>query len=82
MLRFTSFGSARAAVRYFVEHGADCARSDGPAVEPVGAEAGAGRAVDYYGEGGRAVGQWAGSGAAALGLSGAITTVRGRRPFR
>ena len=73
VLRFASFGSARAAVRYFVDHGADCARADLPAIDPSAAETGAGRAVDYYRESGRTVGEWLGSGAAALGLSGAIT---------
>ena len=73
MLRFATFGSARAAVRYFLRDGADCARpttSDPTAgVDP----AAAGRPVDYYTERHRTVGVWAGGGAAALGLSGPIT---------
>jgi conjugative relaxase-like TrwC/TraI family protein len=70
VLRFKTFGSARAAIRYYVEHGADCARTREPASpDPAG---GAGRAVDYYNEHGRMLGQWAGTGAAALGLSGPI----------
>jgi conjugative relaxase-like TrwC/TraI family protein len=69
VLRFATFASARAAVRYFVEHGADCSRS----LEPDrSADESAGRAVSYYGESGRSIGRWAGSGLTALGLSGAI----------
>jgi conjugative relaxase-like TrwC/TraI family protein len=74
VLRFTSFGSARAAVRYFVERGADCAGPETPGAQPAAARDAAGRAVDYYRESGRSVGRWAGAGAAALGLSGPITT--------
>jgi conjugative relaxase-like TrwC/TraI family protein len=74
VLRFTSFGSARAAVRYFVDQGADCARTDLTAPESVAAGGAASRAVDYYGDSGRTVGQWLGSGAAALGLTGAISS--------
>ncbi len=77
VLRFVTFGSARAAVRYFVEHGADCARETGDlggalasAMAPASAEAA--RAVDYYAEGRSADGVWAGAGAAALGLTGQI----------
>jgi conjugative relaxase-like TrwC/TraI family protein len=69
VLRFATFASARAAVRYFVEHGADCSRP----VEPdQAADGSADRAVSYYGEAGRSVGQWAGSGAAGLGLTGPV----------
>jgi conjugative relaxase-like TrwC/TraI family protein len=76
VLRFKTFASARAAIRYYVEHGADCARThtpaspDPPSLDPT-AE-GAGRAVDYYNEHGRVLGRWAGAGAAALGLAGPI----------
>ncbi len=75
MLRFKTFASARAAIRYYVEHGADCARSHDPASpDPTAFNRadGAGRAVDYYNEHGRVLGQWAGKGAAALGLTGPI----------
>jgi conjugative relaxase-like TrwC/TraI family protein len=69
VLRFTTFASARAAIRYYVERSADCA----VARQSDSAEEAAGKAVDYYGETGRTIGQWAGSGAQALGLSGPIT---------
>jgi hypothetical protein len=72
VLRFTTFGSAAAAVRYFVRDGADCATPGRDLLAPAVVSA-AGRAVDYYGEGGRALGVWAGGGAAALGLTGVIT---------
>ena len=68
MLRFKTFGSARAAVRYYAKKGADCARDEGPAARDDDAA----RAVDYYGEQGRSLGDWLGAGAGALGLSGPI----------
>src|SRR4051812_37927244 len=68
VLRFKTFGSARAAVRYYAKKGADCARDE----EPVTRDGDAARAVDYYGEQGQSLGEWLGSGAAALGLAGSI----------
>jgi conjugative relaxase-like TrwC/TraI family protein len=74
VLRFKTFGSARAAVRYYVERGADCARIDPPPCTGLetAEDCGMARAVDYYGQSGRSVGVWFGSGAGALGLSGPI----------
>jgi conjugative relaxase-like TrwC/TraI family protein len=70
VLRFKTFGSARAAVRYYADRDADCARAlDEPELAP---QADAGRAVDYYTARGAAVGTWLGTGATALGLSGPI----------
>ncbi|MFL6238640.1 MAG: MobF family relaxase [Actinomycetes bacterium] len=74
MLRFKTFGSARAAVRYYADRGADCARDEQSLnldSEPA-ADASAGQAVDYYTGRGSAVGAWLGGGAGALGLSGSI----------
>jgi len=68
VLRFKTFGSARAAVRYYAKKGADCAHDD----DLVERDEDAARAVDYYGEQGRSLGEWLGSGAVALGLSGPI----------
>jgi conjugative relaxase-like TrwC/TraI family protein len=73
VLRFTTFGSAAAAVRYFVRDGADCATPGRELLAPAVDVSTAGRAVDYYSEGERALGVWAGSGAGALGLTGVIT---------
>jgi conjugative relaxase-like TrwC/TraI family protein len=73
VLRFTTFGSAAAAVRYFVRDGADCATPDRELLAAAVDVSAAGRAVDYYSDGERALGVWAGSGAAALGLTGVIT---------
>jgi conjugative relaxase-like TrwC/TraI family protein len=68
VLRFKTFGSARAAVRYYAKKGADCAQDE----DLVERGDDAARAVDYYGEQGRSLGEWLGSGAGALGLSGPI----------
>jgi len=70
VLRFATFKSAGAAIRYFVEDGAECARAEPHVLERA---AGAERTVDYLSESGRTVGEWLGSGANALGLSGPIT---------
>jgi len=69
VLRFATFKSAGAAMRYFVEEGAECARSEAHVLERADGSA----AVDYYSEGDRVVGEWHGDGAAALGLTGPIT---------
>jgi conjugative relaxase-like TrwC/TraI family protein len=74
VLKFATFGSARSAVRYFVDRDADCAQVEPHVLEP-GVDA-AGRAVDYYGEAGRTPGIWLGSGADALGLTGPITAAQ------
>ena len=70
MLRFATFKSAGAAIRYFVEDGAECARAEPHEIERA---SGTDRAVDYLSEAGRVVGEWMGAGAAALGLTGPIT---------
>jgi conjugative relaxase-like TrwC/TraI family protein len=74
VLRFKTFGSARAAVRYYADRGADCARDEQSLnldSEPA-TDASAGQAVDYYTGRGSAVGTWLGGGASGLGLSGSI----------
>ena len=71
MLRFATFKSAGAAIRYFVEDGAECARAEPHVLER--AATGADAAVEYFSENGRVVGEWLGGGAEALGLSGPIT---------
>jgi conjugative relaxase-like TrwC/TraI family protein len=74
MLRFKTFGSARAAIRYYTDRGTDCARTLDEAEPDLAVDADAGRAVDYYTTRGAVVGTWLGSGATALGLSGPIHT--------
>jgi conjugative relaxase-like TrwC/TraI family protein len=72
VLRFKTFGSARAAIRYYTDRGTDCARTLDDTEPDLAVDADAGRAVDYYTARGAAVGTWLGSGATALGLSGPI----------